>query len=142
MPSPSLVMPRERRTVSDFFDTPAGAEGDAEAGVSVVIADHVIADIVGWTVLECYGVVGMASPNLVRGVASLLSRDRLHQGIKVRQREGRLHIDLFIVVEYGLNAAEVAGNVRSQVVYAVEQVTGRAVTDLRVHIQGVRVGDR
>ncbi len=32
----------------------------------VVITDRAIADIVGWTVLECYGVVGMASPNLVQ----------------------------------------------------------------------------
>lgn len=128
--------------MTDAPDTEPSTEGDSQATALVVIADHVIADIVGWTVLECYGVVGMASPNLVRGVASLLSRDRLHQGIKVRQREGRLHIELFIVVEYGLNAAEVAGNVRSQVLYAVEQVTGRPVTDLRIHIQGVRVGDR
>lgn len=135
-------MPRERRPVSDAPDHRPGIESPPQAAASVVIADRVIADIVGWTVLECYGVVGMASPNLVRGVASLLSRDHLHQGIKVRQREGRLHIDLFIVVEYGLNAAEVAGNVRSQVLYVVEQVTGRPVADLRIHIQGVRVGDR
>jgi uncharacterized alkaline shock family protein YloU len=107
---------------------------------SVIVSDGAIADIVGWTVLECYGVVGMASPNLARGVGSLLSRDKLHQGIKVDQSGDRLHIDLYIIVEYGLNVAEVAGNVKARVTYNVKRATGRAVADIHIHVQGVRVG--
>ncbi len=127
--------------MSDESSAPQTLRGHLAQSSRVVISDRAIADIVGWTVLECYGVVGMASPNLVRGVASLLSRDRLHQGIKVRQEGGRVHVDLYIVVEYGLNAAEVAGNVRSQVSYNVERTTGLPVTDLHIHVQGVRVGE-
>jgi uncharacterized alkaline shock family protein YloU len=108
----------------------------------VIITERAIADIVGWTVLECYGVVGMASPNLVRGVARLLTRDKLHQGIKVDREKDRLKIDLYIVLEYGLNVAEVAGNVRSQVAYNVERAIGQGVTDLHIHVQGVKVGER
>jgi len=127
--------------MSDESAAPRADDAETAPSANVVISDRAIADIVGWTVLECYGVVGMASPNLVRGVASLLSRDRLHQGIKVRQDGGIVHLDLFIVVEYGLNAAEVAGNVRSQVSYNVERTTGLPVTDLHIHVQGVRVGE-
>jgi len=107
----------------------------------MVVTDRAISDIVGWTVLECYGVVGMASPNLRRGVAALLSRDRLHQGIKVEQDHDQLRIKLYIIVEYGLNVAEVAGNVRSQVAYNVERMIGRPVTALQIYVQGVRVGE-
>ncbi|NLO27490.1 MAG: Asp23/Gls24 family envelope stress response protein [Actinobacteria bacterium] len=107
----------------------------------LVVTDRAVADIVGWTVLECYGVVGMASPNLRRGVASLLSRDRLHQGIKVDQDGGQLRIKLYIIVEYGLNVAEVAGNVRSQVAYNVEKMIGLPATTLQIYVQGVRVGE-
>jgi len=107
---------------------------------AVVVTDKAIADIVGWTVLECYGVVGMASPNLVRGVGTLLSRDKLHQGIRVTQDAERIHVDLFLIVEYGLNVAEVAGNVRSQVTYNVKKATGRQVAEIHIHVQGVRVG--
>ncbi len=107
----------------------------------MIITDRAIADIVGWTVLECYGVVGMASPSLRRGVASLLSRDRLHQGIQVDQGPDHLRVKLYIIVEYGLNVAEVAGNVRSQVAYNVERMIGRPITALQVYVQGVRVGD-
>jgi len=120
-------------------------EASKQAGVAVagdtVITDRAISDIVGWTVLECYGVVGMASPNLRLGVASLLSRDRLHQGIKVEQTPDQLRIKLYIIVEYGLNVAEVAGNVRSQVAYNVERMTKRPVTSLQIYVQGVRVGE-
>lgn len=107
----------------------------------VIITDKAIADIVGLTVLECYGVVGMASPGLYQGVARLLARDRLHQGIKVDRTRDHLTIDLYIIVEYGLNIAEVAGNVRSQVMYNLERTTGLKVTDLRIHVQGVRCED-
>ena len=107
----------------------------------MVVTDRAIADIVGWTVLECYGVVGMASPNLRRGVASLLSRDRLHQGIRVEQSDDLLRIRLYIIVEYGLNVAEVAGNVRSQVAYNVERMLGRPIEALQIYVQGVRLGE-
>jgi uncharacterized alkaline shock family protein YloU len=107
----------------------------------LVVTDRAVADIVGWTVLECYGVVGMASPNLRRGVASLLSRDRLHQGIRVEQAPDQLRVRLYIIVEYGLNVAEVAGNVRSQVAYNVERMVGRPITTLQIYVQGVRVGE-
>jgi len=114
---------------------------DGAVGGRLNIADRAVADIVGWTVLECYGVVGMASPNLRQGVASLLSRDRLHQGIKVEQTAEHLRITLYIIVEYGLNVAEVAGNVRSQVAYNIERMTGKPVNGLRVYVQGVRLGE-
>ncbi len=117
--------------------TTSGAES---VSGKTVITDRAIADIVGWTVLECYGVVGMASPNLRLGVASLLSRDRLHQGIKVEQTGDRLRIKLYIIVEYGLNVAEVAGNVRSQVAYNVENMTKQPIASLQIYVQGVRVG--
>jgi uncharacterized alkaline shock family protein YloU len=128
--------------------SPAGSSGSTvrtAGGISVkgltVIADKAIADLVGLTVLECYGVVGMASPNLRQGVASLLSRERLRQGIKVTQGGEDLHIKLYVIIEYGLNVAEVAGNVRSQVAYNVQKMLGRPASTLRIYVQGVRVGD-
>jgi uncharacterized alkaline shock family protein YloU len=132
MSDPSTDLPADDEVRSD---------GEPLVTGSTVITDRAIADIVGWTVLECYGVVGMASPNLRLGVASLLSRDRLHQGIKVEQTGDRLGVKLYIIVEYGLNVAEVAGNVRSQVAYNVERMTKRPVSNLQIYVQGVRVGE-
>lgn len=128
-----------RHTGAHLGSAPGARAGGV--GGLLNIHDRAIADIVGWTVLECYGVVGMASPNLRQGVAALLSLDRLHQGIKVEQTADRLLVKLYIIVEYGLNVAEVAGNVRSQVAYNVETMTGRPVTGLHIYVQGVRLGE-
>jgi len=105
---------------------------------TLVIPHEVIAQIVGLTVLECYGVVGMAATSLSQGVARLLSRERITQGVAVRGDGDQLAIDLYVVVEYGLNLAEVASGVRSRVTYTVEKVTGIPVDALQIHIQGVK----
>ena len=130
--------------MSEYEDDQVGGAPDGRDGAiagHLNISARAIGDIVGWTVLECYGVVGMASPSLRQGMASLLSRDRLHQGIKVEQMADQLRIKLYIIVEYGLNVAEVAGNVRSQVAYNVERMTGRPVGGLHIYVQGVRLGE-
>jgi uncharacterized alkaline shock family protein YloU len=104
----------------------------------LVIPGEVIAQITGLTVLECYGVVGMAASSLTQGVARLLSRERITQGVAVRRDGGQLAIELYVIVEYGLNLAEVAATVRSRVTYNVEKLTGIPVASLQIHIQGVK----
>ena len=68
----------------------------------------------------------------------LLARDRLTQGIAVRGSPEGLRIDLHVVVEYGLNLAEVASTVRSRVGYEVGRLTGLPVASVEVHVDDVR----
>jgi uncharacterized alkaline shock family protein YloU len=102
----------------------------------ITIANEVVAQIVGYTAAECYGVVGMAT----RGgrVGRLLARDRVTQGIDVERDASGVAIDLHVVVEYGLNLAEVAATVRSRVAYEIERLTGLRVSRVEVHIEDVR----
>ncbi len=100
----------------------------------ITIATDAIAQIVGHTAAECYGVVGMAG----KGLKRLLTRDRLTQGIQVGRRGDALLLDLHVVVEYGLNLAQVAATVRSRVSYEVERLTGLPVAAVEVHIEDVR----
>jgi len=103
----------------------------------ITISSGAIAHIVGETARECYGVVGMAA----RGpVGKLLGkRERLTQGIQItRDVVGGVTIDLHVVVEYGLNLAEVASTVRNRVGYEVGRLTGLPVRAVEVHIDDVR----
>ncbi len=100
----------------------------------ITIASDAIAQIVGHTAAECYGVVGMAG----KGLKRLLTRDRITQGIEVGRRGDALLLDLHVVVEYGLNLAQVAATVRSRVAYEVERLTGLPVAAVEVHIEDVR----
>lgn len=101
----------------------------------ITISREAIAQIVGRTAAECYGVVGMAA----RGPVSRLPwRDKATQGVAVSDTDGGLRIDLHVIVEYGLNLAEVGASVRSRVGYELERLTKLPVAAVEVHIDAVR----
>jgi uncharacterized alkaline shock family protein YloU len=102
----------------------------------ISISHEAVAHIVGRVAAEAYGVVGMA-PRSPR--QRLLVRDRLRQGITVGgSAEEGVTIELSVVVEYGLNLAEVAASLRNRVRYEVERLTGLKVAEIEVRIQDVK----
>ena len=101
----------------------------------VAITDDALAQIVGLTAAECYGVVGMSSSRLRR----LLARDRPGRGIDISGGDETVSIGLHVVVEHGLNLAEVAATVRNRVAYEVGRMTGLEVEAVEVHIEAVKV---
>jgi uncharacterized alkaline shock family protein YloU len=103
----------------------------------ITISPGVIAQIVAQTAARCYGVVGMAGGTRAR-VGRFLPRSRAAQGISVSGDGDGVALDLNVVVEHGLNLAEVAATIRSQVHYEVERQTGLRVASVDVHIQDVR----
>jgi uncharacterized alkaline shock family protein YloU len=96
----------------------------------ITIANAAIAQIVGETVRECYGVVGMAGPKWLP--------ERVRKGIAIGRDGDEVTIDLHVVVEYGLNLAEVASTIRNRVSYEVSRLTGLPIRAVEVHIDGVR----
>ena len=105
----------------------------------ITIAPEAVAQIVGRVAAECYGVVGMAVRGAARErVTQLLPKGRPARGIIVRNDAGAVALELYVVVAYGLNLAEVAATVRSQVAYEVERLTGLRVASVDVHIQDVK----
>jgi uncharacterized alkaline shock family protein YloU len=106
----------------------------------ITIAPEAIAQIVGRVAAECYGVVGMLRAPLPtrERMTRLLPKGKQGRGIVVRNVEGEVALELYVVVAYGLNLAEVAATVRSQVGYEVERLTGLRVASVDVHIQNVK----
>jgi uncharacterized alkaline shock family protein YloU len=104
------------------------------------VADQVIAVIAGSAALDCYGLVGMASrKGLKDGIAELLGRENLSRGVEVRREGELLHLDLYVIVSYGIKISEVAHNIQSMVKYVLEEVVGLKVDLVNVYVQGVRV---
>ena len=97
----------------------------------LTISRDAVAEIVAETALSCYGVVGISAGTRV---GRMLRRE----GISVEGDAHALRIELHVVVEHGLNLAEVASTVRSQVGYEVERLTGLDVSAVEVIIQRVR----
>jgi uncharacterized alkaline shock family protein YloU len=107
----------------------------SELGRVVVSADAV-ARIVGLTAAECYGVVGTKP---AKKLGRLIPGGRATRGIEVTGDEHGLSIALHVVVEHGLNLAEVASTVRNRVSYEVGRMTGLEIASVEVHIEAVQV---
>lgn len=112
---------------------PEGTRGNTE------IHDDVLAEIAGFAALECYGVVGMASPSLRDGVAQLLSREKLRRGVTVHSHGESVKVDLFVVIEHGANLTQVSHNLAERVRYDLQTIAGVVVEEVDVHVQGVKV---
>ena len=106
----------------------------------IEVSPTAIASIASQAVLNSYGVVGMASKSLVGGLAQIIQPDS-KRGVEVKLEGDRIIIDLYVVIEYGTRISAVAHNVMSSVKFSVEKVLGLPVSQVNVHVQGLRVSN-
>ena len=105
---------------------------------TIQIADDVVAVIAGKAVSEVEGVAEMAG-GFAGGITEVLSgKKNLSKGIKVDIGEKEAKIDVNIIVEYGVRIPDVAFEIQNRVKKAVEAMTGLNVTNVNVHVQGVK----
>ena len=102
------------------------------------ISSSAIITITSQAVNQCYGVVGMASKNVVDGIARLLTRDGA-RGIDVHMEDDQIAIDVYVIIEYGVRIKAVAESIQHTVKYHVESVLGLPVREVNVFIQGLRM---
>lgn len=103
---------------------------------AIRIANEVVAVIAGLAATEIDGIAGM-SGGVAGGIAEMLGRRNLSRGVKVEVGERETAVDLFIIVEFGVRIPDVAIRVQENVKQAIESMTGLAVIEVNVHIQGV-----
>ncbi len=105
----------------------------------IIVDEDVLAKYAGSAAVECFGVVGMASVNVRDGIVKLLKRDNLRHGVNVTMENGKLFIELHIIVAYEVSILAVAQNLVDNVKYKVEEYTGMEVEKITVCVEGVRV---
>jgi uncharacterized alkaline shock family protein YloU len=109
----------------------------------VEVSLDAIATMAGKAALQCYGVVGMSSSRLSDDIAEVLQQENYRRGVKVHSaKEGKIIIDLYVVVEYGTRISEVARNIMSTVKFTVEKGIGLPVGQVNVNVQGLRISDK
>ncbi len=108
---------------------------------TVEVADAAIISVIHQAVLSCYGVVDMAPRGLGSAVGKRLGFNSIARGIDIAVHEGRVSIELSLVVEYGTPIFQVATNVMQTVKFQVEQVLGLDVEQINVTIDGLHVSE-
>ena len=103
------------------------------------VANEVLADMVGNAAMDCYGVVGMAAPSTADGFAKMLPSSRLRRGVEITSTDKGVHVDLFVVLEYGTNINTVSQNLVDQVGFVLAQYAKVPLDGIDVHVQGIKV---
>ena len=106
---------------------------------NITITDQAIDLVFCHTTLECYGVVDVVSKNLWDNLKQLFKRDPKSRGIKVLTIGDRIHIDIDLILKYGVSINAIADAVRKSVKYNVEQFTGMIVDAVNINVLGVKI---
>ncbi len=106
---------------------------------TIFITDDVLAKVVGYAALECYGIVAMSSKRATDGLVEWLGRENLSKGVQIRNVDDMLDVDLFIIVEYGVSIAEVCKTIVDTVRYKLESMAGIRVRKVSISVEGIRV---
>jgi uncharacterized alkaline shock family protein YloU len=102
----------------------------------VTIAHQVIAKIAGKAARATYGVVAMQEKPMRR--LSHFLRSSFLDGVEVAVEEGRANIALHVVMERGLNLAQVTANLQEQVRYQVGEVGGVPLGEVTVRVEDLQ----
>ncbi|ARX82566.1 MULTISPECIES: Asp23/Gls24 family envelope stress response protein [Streptomyces] len=119
--------------------------GDPATRGRTSIADGVVEKIAGLAARDVVGVHAMGG-GLARTFGAV--RDRVPgsskavtRGVKAEVGEVQTALDLEIVVDYGVSIADVARDVRENVVAAVERMTGLEVVEVNIAVSDVKLPD-
>lgn len=107
---------------------------------SIKISPRAIATIAYHAARQSYGVVGLTSKNLMRGITQVLVKDPT-RGIEVHYDGQNILIDLYVIIEYGTRIKSVASSVSNTVRYSVEKAIGMPVKEVNVHVRGLRISN-
>ena len=103
------------------------------------ISRKAIADIAGNAAMGCYGLVGMAHQRGKDGLIEILKKEQSSKGVGVKiDDDGKLIIDLYVIIEQAIKISVVAENIISAVKYSVEQQTSLKVKRISVNVVSVR----
>ena len=109
---------------------------------TISVSEEAVASLAGGVITECYGVVGMASKQVLRdGWAELLNKENYAKGVIVRNSDEGLEIDLYIIVGFGIKISEIVAEAQKKVKYVLEKTLSVDLSAVNVFVQGVRVTD-
>ncbi|THA47743.1 Asp23/Gls24 family envelope stress response protein [Streptomyces sp. A1136] len=128
--------------------TPTGQAGAGTAPQSrgrTTISDSVVEKIVGMATREIPGIhsLGAGMARTIGAVKDMVpgGRSSVSRGVKVEVGERQTAVDLDVVVEYGVAIVDLAGEVRRNVISAVERMTGLEVVEVNITVDDVHLPD-
>lgn len=129
----------------DGATTSQGGRGAPGTRGSTAIADTVVAKIAGMAAREIPEVYNLGG-GVTRAFGAVRQRvpgggSGVTQGVKVEVGERQAAVDLDVVVEYGAAIVDTAADIRTNVINAVERMTGLEVVEVNISVDDVHLPD-
>ena len=127
---------------SDTQVIPSISTEDTSSLGDIKINHAVVASIVRLSALENSGVYAVGG-SFVDGIAEIFSKkEASERGVRVTENENdHYHIEIRLILNYGVELAKCAYNVQVAVKERVENMTGKLVERVDVVIDGVKSQD-
>ena len=110
------------------------ATSELDGGITV--SHQVIARLAGKAARATYGVVAMQDSSL-RKLARFF-RGSIAEGVEIDVHDDKADIGLHVVMERGVNLAQVTANLQEQVRYQVGEVGGLPVGEISVRVEDLQ----
>ena len=112
-------------------------QADNDAGTEdVIITEEVVAIVAGQTAISTDYVASMSS-TVAGNIVESFGVKNPNKGVTVRTKDGKVILDLYVIVRYGAKISDVAWNIQENVKKEVENMTGAVVDSVNIHITGV-----
>jgi uncharacterized alkaline shock family protein YloU len=100
------------------------------------IAPEVLLSVARLTALTVDGVAGLSA---YPGSLNMLLKRNVHvlDGVRVKLVEGVVTVDLYIMLEDGVNFRQISREVQGEVSRAIREMVGLSVGQINVHIEDI-----
>lgn len=110
---------------------------DTEFG-KVTVKTEVIREIVYKAVIESYGAVEIGKQGFFDKLANFWTKEE-NKGVNVDEQDGKIIIEIYLVVEYGLPVKKVAENTQENVYHRINSMLNYENIVVNVHISGLKL---
>ena len=102
---------------------------------SCIISEEVIASIAGTAALETEGVAALAGR--ANDIRSIIGQPTAARAVRVLNTENDTVLDVYVTLKQGARIQDTALALQQNVKLAVQSMTGKPVTRINVHVEGM-----
>lgn len=106
----------------------------------ITVSDEALTTCIAEVATDVDGVREMFTGITGNITKSLLKKDLdPSKGVKIAERNGKLYIDIFIIVEYKAKIPVIAWELQTEIIKKVEDITDMDVEEVNIHVKGVSI---
>ena len=105
---------------------------------SISLSNDYFACLAAQAAQSCYGVAALTPAGAGEEIKSFILRgNQKNKGVRVSEEDGKLVIELHIMVGYGLNIQSIVASISHRVCHTVERSTGLKVARINICVDDI-----